>query len=47
MFFGPTPVSRVDEIRPASAVDVIGRMSGAVTELKGVPSGASVLIERS
>ena len=47
MFFGRTPVSRGDEIRPASAVNVIGRMSGDLTTLKSVPSGASVLIERS
>ena len=47
MFFGRTPMSRGDEIRPASAVNVIGRMSGDLTTLKSVPSGASVLIERS
>ena len=47
MFFGRTPASRGDEIRPASAVNVIGRMSGDLTTLKSVPSGASVLIERS
>ena len=40
-------MSRGDEIRPASAVNVIGRMSGDLTTLKSVPSGASVLIERS
>ena len=40
-------MSRGDEIRPASAVTVIGRISGDPTVLKSVPSGASVLIERS
>ena len=45
MFFGPTPMSRGDEIRPASAVNVIGRMSGDLTALKSVPSGALVTIE--
>ena len=46
MFFGPTPMSRGDEIRPASPVTVVGRMNGDPTLLKGVPSGASVLVER-
>ena len=47
MFFGPTPMSRGDEIRPASPVTVIGRMHGDVKILKQVPSGAPVLIERA
>ena len=46
MFFGPTPMSRGDEIRPASAVNVIGSMSGELESLKSVPSGAPVLVER-
>ena len=47
MFFGPTPMSRGDEIRPARPVTVIGRMHGDVTVLKRVPAGAPVLIERA
>ena len=47
MFFGPTPMSRGDEIRPARPVTVIGRMHGDPTVLKRVPSGAPVLIERA
>ena len=46
MFFGPTPMSRGDEIRPASAVNVIGRMSGDLAALKSIPPGAPVTIER-
>ena len=46
MFFGPTPMSRGDKIRPASPVTVIGRMHGDPTVLKRVGSGAPVLIER-
>ena len=46
MFFGPTPMSRGDEIRPASPVTVVGRMNGDPTSLKSVPSGATVLVER-
>ena len=46
MFFGQTPMSSAEEIRPASAVGVIGRMTGDLAALRGVPSGASVKIER-
>ena len=34
IFFGPTPASRGDEIRPASAVTVIGRVSGEANAFK-------------
>ena len=47
MFFGPTPISAAGEIRPASPVTVIGKMRGDLGMLKGVLSGASVLIERT
>ena len=47
MFFGRTPMSRGDEIRPASPVTVVGRMAGDPTLLKSVPSGAMVLVERA
>lgn len=45
MFFGPTPASEGDEIRAASAVNIIGKMKGDWSELTNVRSGASVLIE--
>jgi len=45
IFFGPTPMSRGDEVRPASAVNVIGRVSGDTKVFKKVPSGAKVRIE--
>ncbi len=45
MFFGPTPASQGDEIRAASAVNIIGKMKGDLSALTNVPSGASVLIE--
>ena len=45
LFFGPTPASEGDEIRPASEVTVIGKIKGDSTVLKSVPSGSSVLIE--
>ena len=47
LFFGPTPMSMGDEIRPASPVNVIGRIEGDPTKLKSVPAGAGVLVERA
>ncbi|MGD0624284.1 MAG: cyclophilin-like fold protein [Thermodesulfobacteriota bacterium] len=46
IFFGPTPMSRGNEVRPASAVNVIGRVSGDAKVFKKVPSGAKVRLER-
>src|SRR5215467_3952036 len=40
IFFGPTPASRGDEIRPASPVNVFGRIVGDATAFKKVRSGA-------
>ncbi len=45
IFFGPTPNSRGDEIRPASAVNVFGKMVGDPKVLKSVRSGTSVRID--
>lgn len=45
LFFGLTPASQGDEIRPASEVTVIGKIKGDSTVLKSVPSGSPVLIE--
>ena len=46
LFFGPTPASRGDEIRAASAVNVIGSIEGDATVLKHVESGARVVVSR-
>jgi len=45
IFFGPTPASRGDEIRPASAVNLIGKISGDAKEFKAVSDGELVRIE--
>lgn len=45
IFFGKTPNSTDDEIRPASPVTVIGKIMGDIDLLKQVESGASILIE--
>ena len=47
VFFGPTPASRGDEIRPASAVTVIGKVDGDATILKRVQRGDSVTLGAS
>jgi hypothetical protein len=39
IFFGPTPISRNDEIRPASAVNVIGKVMGDARAFKAVRDG--------
>ena len=39
IFFGPTPVSRGDEIRPASAVNIIGKVTGDARAFKAVKDG--------
>ena len=46
LFFGPTPMSVGDEIRPASPVNVFGGIVGDPTVLKAVRSGAEVRVER-
>ena len=45
IFFGLTPVSRGDEIRAASAVNIFGHIEGDATVFKGVSSGASIKVE--
>jgi hypothetical protein len=47
IFFGPTPVSRGNEIRPASAVEVFGKLDGDPKEFKKVRSGEKVVIEKA
>ena len=47
IFFGPTPASTGSEIRPASPVNVWGRIVGDAKAFKGVPSGTKVVVERA
>ena len=42
IFFGPTPMSTGDEIRPASAVNLVGRLEGDSSAFRKVTSGAPV-----
>jgi hypothetical protein len=47
IFFGPTPASRGGEIRPASPVNVFGRLIGDATAFKKVRAGTVVRVERA
>ena len=46
IFFGPTPVSQRDEIRPASLVTVFGKIIGDVTAFKKIAEGTKITIRR-
>ncbi len=47
IFFGPTPVSRGNEIRPASEVTVFGKVEGDPQVFKKVSSGTRIVIEQT
>ena len=46
VFFGRTPASRGDEIRPASPVNVVGHLEGDPSVFKSVRNGEKVVLER-
>jgi len=46
LFFGPTPISRPGEVRPASTVVLVGRLSSDPEELRKVREGDLVRVER-
>jgi hypothetical protein len=46
IFFGPTPVSRSGECRPASPVNVVGKVVGDARIFDKVRAGSRVTIER-
>jgi len=47
IFFGPTPASSGGEIRAASAVNILGKIDGDISQLWDVPDGAKVIIEKA
>jgi uncharacterized protein len=47
IFFGPTPLSRGAEIRPASPVNLVGRIVGDATIFKRVSAGTRVTLRRA
>ena len=46
IFFGKTPVSTESEIRPASPVNIIGKLLGNPNDWKKVKDGEKITIER-
>lgn len=44
IFFGPTPVSRGSEIRPASPVTVFGKVNGDATIFRKVSTGTKIMV---
>lgn len=46
IFWGPTPASVGDEIRPASPVNVFGRLEEDARAFDGVLDGAPIVVER-
>jgi hypothetical protein len=44
IFFGPTPASQGEEVRPASPVSVFGKIIGDATQFKQVRSGNLIKI---
>ena len=47
IFFGRTPASQGDDIRPASPVNVFGKIDGDPKVFKKVRSGTSVVVEET
>ena len=46
LFWGPTPISKGQEIRPASPVNVFGKIIGDASVCRQVASGTEITIER-
>lgn len=44
LFFGPTPISGPGEIRPASAVNIVGRLAGNLDNLRNIADGTIIKI---
>jgi len=47
IFFGPTPTSHGDEIRPASAVNIVGKVQGDPKAFKQVADGTKIVMQRA
>lgn len=46
IFFGPTPISHGEEIRPASPVNVFGKILGDARIFKEIGPGVEIIVER-
>ena len=47
IFFGPTPMGRGEEIRPASPVNVFGRIVGDSKVFKKITPGAKIIVDKA
>jgi len=47
IFFGPTPMSAGDEIRPASPVSIFGKVDGDPVVFKVVRGGTPITVEQA
>jgi hypothetical protein len=47
IFFGRTPVSTSSEPKPASQVNIVGRITGDVSILKNIKSGEKIAVIKS
>ncbi|MFC1703259.1 cyclophilin-like fold protein [Candidatus Omnitrophota bacterium] len=47
IFFGQTPISSDSEIRPASSVNVIGKINGDTEVFKKIKDGSAITLEKS
>lgn len=47
IFFGPTPMSKGDEIVPASAVNIIGKVDGDATRFRDVMNESQIIVEKA
>lgn len=47
IFWGLTPASAGNEIRPASSVNPLGKLQGNPAVFAGIPGGAEVVIEKA
>ena len=46
IFFGPTPISRGDKIKPASSVNIVGKIIGNAKVFEKVRDGDKIVIEK-
>ncbi len=47
LFFGPTPISEPGEIRPASAVNVVGKIISSLEDLYQIKESSLVKVEKA
>ena len=47
IFFGPTPISKPGKIRPASKVNLIGKVMGDAKVFKKAKAGQTIIVEKT